>query len=35
VKAHMKGIMSKLDVSSRTQAVSVAVARGLVDSLQA
>jgi DNA-binding NarL/FixJ family response regulator len=33
VKAHMKGIMSKLDVSSRTQAVSVAVSRGLVDAV--
>ncbi|MGJ7543795.1 response regulator transcription factor [Variovorax sp. LT1R16] len=34
VKAHMKGIMAKLDASSRTQAVSVAVARGLVGSPQ-
>jgi len=30
VKAHVKGIMSKLHASSRTQAVSIAVARGLV-----
>lgn len=30
VKAHMKGLMGKLDASSRTQAVSIAVARGLV-----
>jgi DNA-binding NarL/FixJ family response regulator len=30
VKAHVKAIMSKLEASSRTQAVSVAVQRGLV-----
>lgn len=30
VKAHVKGIMSKLHASSRTQVVSIAVARGLV-----
>lgn len=30
VKAHLKGVMGKLGVSTRTQAVSVAVARGLV-----
>lgn len=30
VKAHVKGIMSKLQASSRTQVVSIAVARGLV-----
>lgn len=30
VKAHVKGVMSKLHASSRTQAVSIAVARGLV-----
>lgn len=30
VKAHVKGIMSKLHASSRTQAVSIAVVRGLV-----
>ena len=30
VKAHVKGIMGKLGVSTRTQAVSVATARGLV-----
>jgi DNA-binding NarL/FixJ family response regulator len=34
VKAHVKGIMNKLDVSSRTQAVSVAVARGMVGALR-
>lgn len=33
VKGHLMGIMSKLDVSTRTQAVSVAVARGLVQAL--
>lgn len=31
VKAHVKAIMGKLDSSSRTQAASVAVQRGLVD----
>ena len=31
VKAHVKGIMGKLDASSRTQAASVAVQRGLID----
>jgi ferric-dicitrate binding protein FerR (iron transport regulator) len=30
VKAHVKAIMGKLEASSRTQAVSVAVQRGLV-----
>lgn len=30
VKAHVKAIMSKLDASSRTQAVSIAARRGLV-----
>lgn len=30
VKAHVKGIMTKLEVATRTQAVSVAAARGLV-----
>lgn len=30
VKAHVKGIMSKLQASSRTQVVSIAAARGLV-----
>ncbi len=30
VKAHVKAILSKLDVSTRTQAVSVAVERGLI-----
>ena len=30
VKAHVKAIMSKLDVSSRTHAVSIAAKRGLV-----
>lgn len=30
VKAHVKAIMAKLDVSSRTQAVSIAAQRGLV-----
>jgi DNA-binding NarL/FixJ family response regulator len=34
VKAHVKGILSKLDASSRTQAVSIAVTRGLVGVLQ-
>ena len=32
-KAHVKGIMSKLEASSRTQAVSIAVTRGLVRDL--
>jgi DNA-binding NarL/FixJ family response regulator len=31
VKAHVKAIMGKLDASTRTQAVSVATHRGLVD----
>lgn len=31
VKAHVKAIMGKLDASSRTQAASVAVQRGLID----
>jgi DNA-binding NarL/FixJ family response regulator len=31
VKAHVKAIMGKLDASSRTQAVSVAAQRGLVE----
>jgi len=31
VKAHVKAIMAKLDASSRTQAVSVAAQRGLVN----
>ena len=30
VKTHMKGLLSKLEVSSRTQAVRMAVQRGLV-----
>ena len=34
VKAHVKGIMSKLDAASRTQAVSIAVTRGLIGELQ-
>lgn len=33
VKAHVKGIMNKLEVSTRTQAVSVAMARGLVNAM--
>jgi len=32
VKAHVKGIMSKLDAASRTEAVSIATKLGLVDS---
>lgn len=32
VKAHVKAIMGKLDASSRTQAASIAAARGLVSS---
>lgn len=35
VKAHVKAIMSKLDVSSRTEAASVAAQRGLIDGLTA
>lgn len=31
VKAHMKALMSKLDAKTRTQVVSVAIARGLID----
>ena len=31
VKAHVKALMSKLDARTRTQVVSVAIARGLVD----
>lgn len=31
VKAHVKGIMAKLDASSRTHAASIAARRGLVD----
>jgi len=31
VKAHVRGIMGKLDASSRTQVVSIAAQRGLVD----
>ncbi|MES2073140.1 MAG: response regulator transcription factor [Pseudomonadota bacterium] len=31
VKVHVKSIMSKLDASSRTEAASIAAARGLVD----
>lgn len=34
VKAHVKGILSKLEVSTRTQAASVAVSRGLVNAFQ-
>jgi len=30
VKAHVKGVLTKLDASSRTQAASIALARGLV-----
>jgi len=33
VKAHVKGIMSKLEATSRTQAVSIAVARGLASAV--
>jgi len=33
VKAHVRSIMGKLDASSRTQAASVAVQRGLIDDL--
>jgi DNA-binding NarL/FixJ family response regulator len=33
VKVHVKSIMSKLDASSRTEAASIATARGLVDVL--
>jgi len=31
VKAHVKGILDKLEVTGRTQAVTVAAARGLID----
>jgi len=31
VKAHMKGIMQKLDAASRTEAASIAVRRGLLE----
>lgn len=31
VKAHMKSLMAKLDAKTRTQVVSVAIARGLID----
>jgi DNA-binding NarL/FixJ family response regulator len=31
VKSHVSAIMTKLDASSRTQAASIAVTRGLVD----
>ncbi len=33
VKAHVKAIMNKLDASCRTEAVSIAAQRGLVDNL--
>lgn len=31
VKAHMRSLFSKLDVGDRTQAVTVAVRRGIID----
>jgi DNA-binding NarL/FixJ family response regulator len=32
VKSHMKSILSKLDARDRTHAVTIAIARGIIDS---